>query len=233
MSNRAALAQIGHNQPPDPFKAHELDIMDLVELADNSLSGGAIDSAGKAAALDQLLDSIKDAAKALEATRKAEAEYFDKGKAAVQAKAKPLATKLETAKSVVASVLAPWRLKEQEARESEQQRLHDEVVKAREAAREKFQTSAPTDIMERIDAEALLAEAKRQEIAANKLGRAATGLRTYWTATVTDFPTLLAHIRKTAPDALRAMLAEYAEKQKNAGVRVLPGVLIEQEKRVT
>jgi hypothetical protein len=228
----AMTAGIGHNNPPDPFAAHETHILDLMELADGCLTGGKIDTPEKAAAIDELLESIKDATKALEVTRKAENKPFDDGKAAVQAKAKPLATKLELAKEIAAKALTPWRLKLQAEKDAEQQRLQDEAIRLADEARAKFTHSAPTDLSARIEAEEIAKRAKKAEAIANKIDRSATGLRTYHVATVTDYPAFLGWLKINRPHELKAWLSEQAQRECNSGQRAMAGVLVEQEKRV-
>lgn len=226
-------ATIGDNGGPplDPFAAHEVHIGDLMELAESALHGNTIETPEQAAAIDELLDSIKDAAKALEATRKAENKPFDDGKAAVQAKAKPLATKLDIAKDTAIKALTPFRLAEQAKKDAEQKRLREEADRLAEKARAKFVHTAPTDLASRIEAEELAKVAKKANAAANKIDRTATGLRTYWTATVTNYGDLLVYLKQSDPHALREMLDGYAERQKNAGTRILPGVEITEHRR--
>jgi hypothetical protein len=94
-----------------------------------------------------------------------------------------------------------------------------------------FVQSAPTDLSARLEAEELAKVAKKATAAANKIDRSATGLRTYWTATVTDYGALLAYMKQSDPQGLRDMLNEYAQKQKNAGARNLPGVEITEHRK--
>lgn len=224
-------AVIGGNNPPDPFAPHVTHIGDLLELAESALHGNAIETPEQAAAIDELLDSIKDAAKALEATRKAENKPFDEGKALVQAKAKPLAAKLDIAKDTAIKALTPWRLAEQAAKDAEQKRLREEAEKLAAEARAKFVHTAPTDLASRIEAEELAKVAKKATAAANKIDRTATGLRTYRTALVTDYGSLLAYLKQSDPHGLRQMLDDYAERQKNAGARNIPGVEITEHRK--
>ena len=224
-------APIGHNGPPDAFAAHEANVLDLMELAESALHGNAIETPEQAAAIDELLGDIKKAAAALEATRKAENKPFDEGKAAVQAKAKPLAAKLDIAKDTAIKALTPWRLAEQAAKDAEQKRLRDEAEKLAAEARAKFVHTAPTDLASRFEADELAKIAKAATIAANKIDRSATGLRTYWTAQVTDYGTLLSYLKNSHPEALRAMLDDYAERRKNAGERIIPGVEITEHRK--
>lgn len=228
------MSGIGHNQPPEPidaFAAHEAHVLDLMELAESALHGNAIETPEQAAAIDELLDSIKDAAKALEATRKAEKAPWDAGAQAVQAKASPLATKLGIAKDTAIKALTPFRLAEQAKKDAEQKRLRDEADRLEEEARAKFVHTAPTDLASRFEADELAKVAKAAKIAANKIDRSATGLRTYWTATVTDYGTLLSYLKNSHPEALRAMLDDYAERRKNAGERIIPGVEIAEHRK--
>lgn len=222
-----------HNGGPplDPFAPHEANILDLMELAESALHGNAIETQEQADAVDQLLTEIKDAAKALEATRKAEKAHWDAGAAAVQAKAKPLANNLDIAKDTAIKALTPFRLAEQAKKDAEQQRLREEADRLAEEARAKFVHSAPTDLAARIEAEELAKVAKAATIAANKIDRSATGLRTYWTALVTNYGDLLAYMKQSDPQGLRDMLDDYAERQKNAGARNLPGVEIKEHRK--
>lgn len=224
-------ASIGHNNPPCPFAPHEVHIGDLMELAEGALHGNTIETQKQADAIDELLDSIKEAAKALEVTRKAEKAHWDAGAAAVQAKAKPLSNKLDIAKDTAIKALTPFRLKVQAEKEAEQQRLREEADRLAEEAKAMFAHTAPTDLAARVEAEELVKVAKRANAAANKIDRSAAGLRTYWTALVTDYGALLAHLKQSDPHRLRSMLDDYAERQKNAGVRILPGVEITEHRK--
>lgn len=186
MTEANERAVIGNNQPPNPFAAHEAHVLDLMELAEGCLHGNAIETPEQANDVDEILDSIKKAAAALEATRKAENEPFDTGKAAVQATAKPLAAKLDIAKATAIEALTPWRNKVQAEKDAEQARMRAEADKLTEEARNKFTHSAPTDLASRIEAEELAKVAKKANAAANKIDRSATGLRTRYEAEIID-----------------------------------------------
>ncbi|MES2783798.1 MAG: hypothetical protein V4657_13470 [Pseudomonadota bacterium] len=182
------IAAIGDNGGPplDPFAAHETHILDLMELAESALHGNAIETPEQAAAVDEILSDIKKAAAALEATRKAENRPFDDGKAAVQAIAKPLASKLDIAKDTAIKALTPWRNKVQADKDAEQVALRAEADRLADEARTKFTHSAPTDLAARIEAEEMAKIAKAATVAANKIDRSATGLRTRYEAEIID-----------------------------------------------
>lgn len=225
---------IGGNNPPepiDPFAGFAAHIDDLYELAEGTLSGGAIETPEQAAQIEALKTDIKKAVADAEKARKAEKEPHLEAGRAVDAKWKTLTDKGTLAAKTAATALTPWLQKVQAEKDAEQKRLREEAEAKAEEARKAFQTTAATDLEARAEAEQLAKEAAKATAAANKIDRSATGLRTYWTATVTDYGALLAHMKANDPDGLKIMLDEYATKQKNAGVRMLSGVLIEEERR--
>jgi len=224
-------AVIGGNGPPEPFDAISLHVLDLVDLASGCLHGGAIDTHEKAAAIDSIIDDIRKAEKALEAERKALVKPFDDGKKAIQELAKPLATKLDIAKRTALDAVAPFRKAEQDARDAEAKAKRDEAERLQQEALAAFQTSNVTDLDARLEAEELAAAAKRAAAAANRIDRSATGLRTYWTATVTDPGAFLGWLKSHRPDDLKAWLSEQAKRECNAGQRAMAGVLCVEEKR--
>lgn len=227
------MTDIGHNGGPalDAFDAMAAHINDLYELAEGALTGSEIDSAEKAQQLETLKADIKKAVADAEKARKAEKEPHLEAGRAVDAKWKPLTDKGTLAAKTAADALTPWLRKVQAEKDAEQKRLREEAEAKAEAARKAFQETQQTDLEARAAAEALAKEAAKATAAANKIDRSASGLRTYWNATVTDYGALLAHMKAHDPSGLKAMLDEYAERQKNAGARILPGVLIEMERR--
>ena len=138
----AALATIGHNNPPaDPFGAIKAHIDDLYVEAKNWLDGEPITTQAQADQVTRLLDMIRDAEKVADNARKEENKPFDDGKAAVQAKYAPLIsdTKAVKGRTVLAAeackaALAPWRQAQ-------------EAI-AREAARKTREEAEKQDVVE-------------------------------------------------------------------------------------
>lgn len=228
------MSGIGHNMPPeaiDPFAAMAVHINDLYQLAEGTLTGGDITTPEQAEQIEALKTDIKKAVADAEKARKAEKEPHLEAGRAVDTKWKVLTDKGTLAAKTAATALTPWLLKVQAEKDAEQKRLREEAEAKAEEARKAFTTTAPTDLEARAEAERIAKEAAKATAAANKIDRGATGLRTYWTSTVTDYGALLAHMKAHDPEGLKAMLSEYAERQKNAGARILPGVLIEMERR--
>jgi hypothetical protein len=230
----AMTATIGHNMPPepiDPFAAMATHINDLYELAEGALIGGEIDTPEKAEQIEALKADLKKAVADADKARKAEKEPHLEAGRAVDAKWKELTDKGTLAAKTAATALTPWLQKVQAEKDAEQERLRKEAEAKAEEARKAFVATAPTDLEARANAEQLAKEVAKATAAANRINRAPTGLRTCWNATVTDYGALLAYMKQSDPQGLRDMLDEYAQKQKNAGVRMLPGVLIEAERK--
>lgn len=229
------MSGIGHNQPPepiDPFAALATHIEDLIELAEGALHGNAIETPEQAEQIEALKVDIKKAAKDADAARAAEKKPHDEAGKAVQAKWKPLLDRADIAAKTAAAALTPWLQKVQAEKEAEQQRLRDEAAKLEAEAQAKMKASAPTDLSARMEAEEALKLARKATAGANRIDRSATGLRTYWTGTVTDPGAFLAWLKTHRAHELKAWLAEQAQKEVSAGQRQMAGVLIQDERRV-
>lgn len=215
----------GHNNPPADA-AFALHVDELFTLLSDTLAGGKVDSDEKDAAIDGLMDDFRKAGADADKARKAEAKPFDDGKKAVQAKWKPILDKADRGVTACKSALLNYRVEKQKAAEEAARKARQEAEDRERAAQEALRQS--DDLEARYDAERQLEAAKKLTAVANKIDRAPTGLRSYQIAEVTDYPTLLKHVRANDPDALRAFLDEYARK---ALPSQLPGVTIRTEKR--
>lgn len=229
---------IGHNNPP-PEVAFSLSIDDLYEEAKNFIDGTPIDTQGQADAIGVIVSTLKKIRKDADAARAEEKRPHDEAAKAVQSKWKPLLDKADRAVTAAQKPLTDYLLRLERERQAEAQRLAEEARKADEQAQAAMQNIASLDDAER--AEELAKEADKLVKAAKRTDKAkshvagmdrAIGLRTYWTATVTDYRALLRYMKEARPDDLKAMLRDYADAQVRANVRHLPGVLIEQERKV-
>lgn len=229
---------INHNNPP-PEVAFSLAIDDLYEEAKNFIDGTAIETKGQADAIGKIVTGLKKIAKDADAARADEKRPHDEAGKAVQAKWKPLLEKADRAIKAAQGPLTDYLLEQERIRQEEARRLAEEARKAEEQAKKAIQNAASLDDAERAEelakeAEKLAASAKRTDKAKSHVAGVdrAIGLRTYWTATVTDYSALLSYMKKARPDDLKAMLRDYAESQVRSGARHIPGVLIEQERKV-
>lgn len=234
-----APAPMGHNLPTDPHAAMQIHAEALFETAQGFLDGEPIADQQTADTVSMLIDEARKAAKDADAMRKAEAKPYDDGKAAVQAKWKPVAARLELVADTAKRALVPF-LAAQEAKRIEVERLAraEAAQKAREA--QEALSTAGTDITARAAAEDAIAAAQDAEKVADRIakqkahatgGSRAIGLRSYWVPTLTDAAAALKHYRAAQPDALKAWLLDQAEKDVRGGARAIPGFTIDEERR--
>lgn len=237
-----AAATIGHNNPPvDPFDAWRAHIDDLRTEAGNWLDGSAITSQAEADAVSKLLDAFRKAGKDADKARAEEKRPHDEAAKAVQSKWKPLLDTADRAADTCKKVLAPWLQKleeEQRAKAEEARRVAEaEAQKAAEAMR----ASDGTNIDAREQAEAQVRSAKLAEEAAKRAegqkahatgGDRAIGLRTYYTATLTDRKAALFHYLERQPEEFVTLLQRLADADVRRGLRQIPGFEVTEEKRV-
>lgn len=246
-----AIAEIGHNAPPEPtpFEAIQTEILDLYEEARLWLDGEKVTTQGQADKLNLLIDSIRKAEKKADELRKDEAKVYDDAKAEIQARYNVLIgnTKSVKGKTVLAleaakSALTPF-LEEQDRIKREAERKAREVAdEAERKAREAFAAQKNDDLAWREDAEALAAEAKQAEIAARVAAKdtakakggtgRATSLRSFYTAEVTDATVFARHLWTYYRSEMDEFLATMAKRLVDMNHdRVIPGVTIHEERR--
>lgn len=238
----SAAAAIGHNNPPaDPFEAVKVHIEDLYLEARNWLDGEPITTQAQADEVGRLLDMIREAEKAADEVRKELNKPFDEGKAAVQAKFAPLIadTKAVRGKTVLAAeackaALAPWRQEQERLRQeaaAEARRVAEEAARvAAEAAR----AAAADDLAAQEKADAAIRQAEQAHKVAAKADKAAStgsGLRSYWSPTLTDGVVAARHYWTVNREACEAFFLSLAKQDVQAGKRTIPGFDVTEDRR--
>ena len=238
----AAVAAVGHNNPPaDPFEAIKVHIDDLYLEARNWLDGDPITTQAQADEVGRLLDMIREAEKAADEARKEENRPFDEGKAAVQAKYAPLIadTKAVRGKTVLAAeackaALAPWRQEQERIKREAAEKARAEAEAAAQAAAAARAAAAADDLAAREAAEAATRQAEQASKVAAKADKAAstgTGLRSYWSPTLTDGVAAARHYWTTNREGMEAALMTMARADVLAGKRQIPGFDVIEERR--
>ena len=221
------MSDLGHNGGPplDPLAAHDAAICDLFDQA-NGLD--AITTPEQEAQADELLDDLRKAAKAADAARADEKRPHDDAGKAVQAKWKPLLSRTDVAIAAVKAKLTPYRIELQRLADIEAARLRQI---ADDAAQRALEAKQSDDLDVALSVEEELQAARFATIKANKIDRAATGLRTSWTAEVTDRRAALNHYIKTAPEAFEALIQDLASKDARGNRPVVPGVTYHEQRK--
>lgn len=216
-----------------PFDEVRVEIDDLYEEAKAWLDGTEIASEAEEKAVDQLLDMARAAFKKADATRKIENEPFDTGKAAVQAKYKPVLSRAEMISDVCKARLTPWRAKIEAEKQAKARAAAEEAEKLRREAEEAIRASAG-NIEEREKAEEALALAKEADaFAARKQKQAETGLglRTTYRAELTDGVAAARHYWGERRAECEAFFSSLAAADVRSGKRSIPGFNVIEEKK--
>jgi hypothetical protein len=216
---------IGHNMPP-PFEAWSIHIEELFEMA-NGIGEATNDE--QEAALDSLMDDFRKAKRDADKDRAAEKKPHDDAAKAVQDKWKPLLTRCDIALDHIKKALTPYRAVKLKAIEEAARKAREDAAAKQAEALASF---ASTDLDDRYEAELIAKQAKAAQVAANKLDRTATGLRTVWRAEVTNRKDALLHYIKTQPEAFEALVQSLADRdaRNEATRRDIPGITFQAEK---
>lgn len=218
---------IGHNNPP-PLQAHALNIEDLFSLVSGSIAV-PITTDEQEAGLDALLDDVRKARKAADEQRDVEKRPHDTAAKAVQAAWRPLLERCDMAVQAIKDALTPYRTARQKAKD-EAARLAREQAAAKLAEAQAALRSSD-DLEERFAAEEQLKQASKLTAVANKIDRAATGLRTHWEAEVTDKRAALNHYLKSNPEAFAQTIQSLADADARGARAPVPGVVFHERKR--
>lgn len=216
------------NQPP-PYEAFSLHIEELFALIADTTAGAKVTTDDQETALDSLLDDVRTARKDADKERAAEKKPHDDAGKAVQAKWEPLLDRCDMAADEIKQLLTPYRTAKQAAKDEAARKAREEADERQRRAQEALRSSE--DMHERFDAEQELKVAAKLVATANKIDRSATGLRTRYVATLVDPTSALKHYRERQPELLKAWLLEQAQRDTNAGARMIPGFEIAPERK--
>lgn len=235
---------IGDNNPPEPtpYEAAVEKVTALYDEALQWLDGEPVDRQELADGLARMLNDIRAAKKQADDARKIEAEPFDKGKAEVQSRYKPLLEKADLAADACKKALAPWLAKIEEAKRAEAERLRKIAEEAERAAQEAIRKANAENLAARESAEALVKKAKADAIAANKAGRdtakaaggsgRAVSLRSVWRPELTDLTAACRYFWSTTMGRkeFEMLVQRLAEEEVRHGKREIAGFNVVEEK---
>ena len=222
------MADAGHNKPP-PDAAFSLHIDELFTLLSDTLAGGSVDTDEKEAAIDKLMDDFHQAWKDSDKERVAEKKPHDEAAKAVQAKWKPIIDKADRGKKACSEALTPYRAAKQRAKDEAARKAREEAEAKELAAREALKKS--DDLEAKYQAEQELETARKLSAAANRIDRAATGLRTHWEAEIADKGAALRFYLKQQPEAFLELLQTLADRDARGARPSIPGVIYHERKK--
>ena len=222
---------IGHNQPPPHIAAFQ-EIDDLYGEARNWADGEPIADQEMHDAVTTLYDKLSEAGKRADELRKEEKRPHDEAAKAVQAKYKPVLTKVDNGKSALGDLLSAYRAAEQR-KKAEAARLAWEEADRKAAEAQAALRASRGNLEERERAEEMLAEAKAADKGARRQDKAATtgtGLRTVWTAELVDAEAGLDWAYGRDPARFTELVQAMANEAVRGGLRQVPGFRVEEKK---
>lgn len=221
-------ATIGHNKPPADV-SFGLHIDDLFATLSATLAGGEISTDEQEAAIDVILDDFRKASKDSDKARAAEKKPHDDAGKAIQAKWKPIIDKADRGALACKEALTPYRTAKRKAIE-EAARIAREEAEAKAKAAQKALRAAD-DLEAKFAAEEALNQADKQTKLANRIDRAPTGLRTYWTAEITDRKAALLYYLARNPEAFEALIQNLADQDARGARPAVSGVIFHEHKK--
>lgn len=217
---------IGGNNPPASI-AFSMHIDDLFSTADSITT---IENDEQEVAVDELLGELRKARKDGDAIRANEKRpHMDAAKAVDDEWREPL-RKADIAADALKARLTPYRTAKQAAKDEAARKVREEAEARQKAAQAALKSD---DLQDRYQAEIDLKAAGKLSAVANRIDREATGLRTYWTATITDRREALKHYLTEQPEMFAALIQELADKDARSPAtrRNIPGVAFTETKR--
>lgn len=253
-------AVIGDNNPPpdeqvsvDPqWEAVKLHLDDLLSEARNWADGAQITTQGQADMVGTLRQQLQDGMKLADEARIAEKKPFDEKIDEIQTRYNayiaPLKNKVpgsaSKAVSALGNALTVW-LNKLEAEKRERERIAKEKADAIAAAAiEAHKEAAASSDLDAIDEAAELMAASEQaaktlrSVEREKVQAAgenrAIGMRSYWKAIPVEGQggKALVHYAQRHTERVKAFLQQMADEDVRAGIRNIPGFIVEEERRV-
>lgn len=220
---------IGHNQPP-ALEAMSLHCEDLFSLVSGSVAS-PVTTDEQEAALDTLLDDVRKARKDADAARAAEKKVHDEAAKAIQSAWKPLLDRYDKASEAIKEALTPYRTAKQKAKDAAAAAALAEAKAKQEVAIAALRKS--DDLEAKFAAEIALEDADKRAARASQISRAPTGLRTYYTAEITDRKAALRHYLGEQPEMFVLLIQDLADKDARSPAtrRDIPGIAFHENKR--
>ena len=224
-----SLANIGHNLPPDPLDEALAPYGDAIAEAEGWLDGKPVENEEQMKAVDTLLRSIKDAAKAVDTAKEAEAKPLHDAWKAALARYKPTADDLDRIKKGLLALVDAFKRRLAAEKAEAERKARAEAEAAMRAAQEAARAADASNI----EAQRAAAEAERQAQAAIAAAKAASkdtvkGLRTVTMHEVEDYRAALHWIAANDRDAVTDFVTEYV--RRNHKDKAISGVRVWQEK---
>ena len=248
MNTAAAVASIGHNNPPSPtlFEGVKQEITDLYGEAKLWLDGAKVEDQSQADAINTLKDRIKKAMKLAEEARQAEIKPLQDTVNEIQARYNELIGKNKTvtglgvkAEEACNAALKHYLLELDRAQREAARIAKEEADRKHVEAAEAMRQRDVSNLAGMEEAERLVKEAKAAEEASRRADGAkahakgegrATGLRTVYRAVMADEREAAAWVWNDRREELLLFVQDQADKAVRSGSRKISGFNVIEDK---
>jgi hypothetical protein len=219
------LAQIGHNNPPDPIDTAIEPFGDLISEAENWSDGVTVENEAQMNDVDKLIKGLKAARKAIDDARDAVTKPLHDAWKAEIARWKPTQDDLDRLQKALVAIVDPFKRKL--AAEKEAARLEAERAawEAHRKAQEAIVQASAGDIEAQREAAKILAQSDAAKALAKAAGAdTVKGLVTVTRHEIVDGRALVNWIAVNDKAAMTAFITDYAAKNcktlpESAGVK--------------
>lgn len=235
---------IGGNNPPEPtpYDAIKAHLDDLLAEARNYADGEPATTQGQVDAIDRLIDDLRDGEKAADAARVEEKALLDRQIAAIQSKwnvyiapvKNTVPGKVPLALNALKAAKTPFLQKQEAERLAAAAAAQAEAARLAQEAADALRATQASDLAGQEAAEEIITAATQAATVAKRTTKAATtgsGLRSYWTPTLTDAKAAARWAWDHRKPQLDAFLLDLARTEILEGKRTVPGFTITEERR--
>ena len=223
------VAEIGHNNPPDPIDLALEPFADILMEAENWLDGAEVQNEDQLKATDHLLKELKAARKAVDSARDESTKPLHEVWKAEVARWKPTQDDLDRQVKCLVSAQAPFKAKLLAEKEAARIKAEEAAAEKARLAREAHQAANASSIEAQRAADAMMAEAEEAAKAASRAAKdTVKGMRTVQVYAIEDHRAALHWIAKNDREAVTAFIDEYV--RRNFKLRVIDGVQVETKK---
>lgn len=226
------VANIGHNNPPDPMEEIQANYDDVFSEVQNWLDGSDVENEGQMKAVDALLKDVKEAEKEAKAAKETEYRPHKDAGDKVISRWKVFFDNLGIMKKGLAAAQTPFKNKLAAEKEAARRAKWEEAEKARKDAERVAKEAEPTDLEAQREAAAAMEAAQDAQKAATAANKdTVKGMRTYTVAEIDDYQACINWIAANDKPALSAWMDDYVARQTREGKRGIGGVTVRSEKR--
>jgi len=220
---------IGHNQPPSALDEQKSVVQGIIDEAEATLTGVAVETAEQDKVVENLLKGLKTAKKGVNDAHKSDKEPYLEGGRRVDAEKNELIADIDRAIKVAQDCRTPYLQKQEEIRQEAARIAREEAEAKRRELQEAHKAKQGLDVEE---AKALADKEEAAKEAAKAAAKAtkptATGLKTVWNTEITNLEQAL-NTYFDDPRLSDAVLA-MAKSDVHSGKRDIPGFNIHSER---